>query len=237
MDQMHFAFYLLYAFTSAYILHLNDSCTCPYSSPHTAISEMQMHIFTPPQALTSSDAHSMHTHTLTSEDLSMGGMSVSMETETGRQITVCVGELVLCVSKWVCVCVVSLCVSLFGSHPETDCRPGISPITTADTFTLSRCKRLLWMWWFRIYLNYLKFLSHRKIDSLTLAVRVRLQCQDATSPGLKTAAIKRGIFIFIYFFSNPILTRTMKCTKAIIYSFPTSLLEMFSTDLRKCSSR
>lgn len=140
INQMHFVCYSLHAFTLAYKLYLNDSCTCPYSSPHTAISEMQMHIFTPPQALTSSDAHSMHTQTPSHLRICQWE-ACQFPWKLRQADTVCVGELVLCVSKWVCI--VSLCVSLFGSHPETDCRPGISPITTADTFTPSRFKQYL----------------------------------------------------------------------------------------------
>lgn len=58
----------------------------PYTSPHAAISEMQMYTFTPPHALTSGDDAHARTHARTSvrEDLSMRGLSVSMVTETGN---------------------------------------------------------------------------------------------------------------------------------------------------------
>ena len=118
----------------------------PDSSPHTAISEMQMYIFTPPQALTSYDDTHTHTHTHTHtnthiqahtsvrEDLSMGGLSVSMVTEAGIYC-MCWGACSVC--EQMRVCIVSLCVSLTGSRPKTDCRPGTSPIAAAVTFTQS----------------------------------------------------------------------------------------------------
>lgn len=73
-----------------------------------------------------------HIHTSPSEDLSMGGLSVSMVTEIGRYC-MCWGVCSVC--EYGCVGIVSLCVSLAGSHPETDCRPGISPTSIAATFT------------------------------------------------------------------------------------------------------
>lgn len=95
IDQLHCECWwcLLHAFTLAYILYMNDSCTCPYSSPHTAISEMQMHIFTPTQALTSSDAHSMHTHTHPHIWGFVNGRHVSFYGNRDRQILYALGNL------------------------------------------------------------------------------------------------------------------------------------------------
>ena len=76
----------------------------------------------------------------------MGDLSVSMVTKI---LSVCVGKPVRCEHK--SVDAVCLCEFLAGSHPETDCRLGISPATIAATFTWSCLKLYLytdiWGYW------------------------------------------------------------------------------------------
>lgn len=58
----------------------------------------------------------------------MGGLSVSMAAEI---LSVYVANAALCGT----LDVVSLCETLAGIHPETDCRAGFSPLHIAASFT------------------------------------------------------------------------------------------------------
>ena len=112
--------YLLHAFTLAYILYLNDRCTCvllTHLHKHCDLWNANAHIHTP----TSRDAHtySTHTHTSASEDF-FNGRPVSFHGNRDRQILYVLGSCSVCVwvSECVCVCIVSLCVSLGWQSPR-----------------------------------------------------------------------------------------------------------------------
>ncbi len=76
--------YLLQVFTLAYILYLNDRCTCVLTHLHTQQYLKCKSTYSHPHKYSQAvmHTHTVHTqtHTSASEDFSMGGLSVSMVT-------------------------------------------------------------------------------------------------------------------------------------------------------------